>query len=227
MSANSIENAPPINTSTSTMPDLDVQTFTLFPKFPAELQLKIWEMAMPGPRVIKIGYLRELGNFPLCQKSPKIPSLLHACHDSRAVALNKIKPHFENASLMPIYCDFEKDTILLMNTATLRTISMRYDLDEERQQMRFLALRNAFSSGTKNGLRGFTALQAAIFARPFWSTPNLIPSAVVTQFKRKWRYVQTMEEETVAEKDGKYLPRCSLITEADMEAFKDEDQYWK
>jgi hypothetical protein len=28
--------------------------FTLFPELPTELQLKIWEHAIPGPRVMKI-----------------------------------------------------------------------------------------------------------------------------------------------------------------------------
>ncbi|KAE9380074.1 hypothetical protein N431DRAFT_309705, partial [Stipitochalara longipes BDJ] len=36
-------------------PDADsANKFTVFPKLPAELQLKMWKYAIPGPRIIKL-----------------------------------------------------------------------------------------------------------------------------------------------------------------------------
>jgi 2EXR family len=34
----------------SSVPDLIA--FTLFPKLPVEIQLKIWKLTMPGPRIV-------------------------------------------------------------------------------------------------------------------------------------------------------------------------------
>ena len=213
------------------MSDPDAQIFTLFSKFPAELQLKIWEIAMPGPRIIKIGLLWELGDFPLYQKSPKVPSLLHACHDSRAVAIKKIKPHFENASRMPIYCDFENDTIHFESISALRTISARSDLGEERQQIRYLAIGISVWTSATHGLQDFRAIRAVILTMRdclHWrETDKLLSDLAFTYLSRQWRHVHFMKEERAMQGDGRDLPRGYIIKQSDLEALKNEDQYWK
>ncbi|PMD33235.1 hypothetical protein L207DRAFT_639397 [Hyaloscypha variabilis F] len=43
-----------LNPSSSPFVDSTLDTFTLFPKLPLEIQLNIWKMSLPGPRVIKV-----------------------------------------------------------------------------------------------------------------------------------------------------------------------------
>ncbi|KAE8449652.1 hypothetical protein EG329_007982 [Mollisiaceae sp. DMI_Dod_QoI] len=71
-------------------------TFHLFGKLPPEIRLKIWDAARPEPRVVKISQTKpnKYGVRGLYSRA-KIPGLLHACHDSRQVALKWYKPTFK------------------------------------------------------------------------------------------------------------------------------------
>ncbi|KAH8770675.1 hypothetical protein F5882DRAFT_441943 [Hyaloscypha sp. PMI_1271] len=65
--------------------------FSLFPKFPAELRLKIWKLALPGPRIVEVYYDRAKHPWDesFIRFNTPPPSVLHANWESRRVALEK------------------------------------------------------------------------------------------------------------------------------------------
>jgi hypothetical protein len=80
--------------TSSTRPCL-LRSSKFFPKLPAELQMMVWEFAVPEPRTIAIKVVRRTD--PPSRKGVAmpvnwvrkgigdIPNILHACRDSRAV----------------------------------------------------------------------------------------------------------------------------------------------
>ncbi|KAE8448349.1 hypothetical protein EG329_009593 [Mollisiaceae sp. DMI_Dod_QoI] len=95
-------------------------SFTNFPELPSELRLKIWEYALPGPRILGVGhktqyktiYGRAIPTIFEWRTSDPVPSILHACHESREEALKNYRPSFG----IPLqqgknYIDFSKETI--------------------------------------------------------------------------------------------------------------------
>ncbi|CZR52644.1 uncharacterized protein PAC_02521 [Phialocephala subalpina] len=87
---------------------LGPRKFRFFPDLPLELRLCIWEMVKPDGQLISIDAEYGLdatgeripdpnGGWVVNKKvvaSYKVPSLLHACHDSRIVAQKLYKQHF-------------------------------------------------------------------------------------------------------------------------------------
>jgi hypothetical protein len=59
------------------------QKFTLFPKLPTELRLKIWKHALPGPRVVPLCTSRSLRRRqrPCCVTNALI-TIRRACHEA-------------------------------------------------------------------------------------------------------------------------------------------------
>lgn len=57
-------------------------TFTLFPKLPAELRLKIWDEAMPEARIIEVLWSEHRGFYT----DANTPAILHVCSESRSRA---------------------------------------------------------------------------------------------------------------------------------------------
>lgn len=93
-----------------------MDTFLLFPCFPPEVRIQIWTQALWTPRIVQLcfagvdGYGRDIHLV-----SRVVPPLLHACSESRAVAL-KVYPHrfYEmRNTLLETYVNFEIDTICL------------------------------------------------------------------------------------------------------------------
>ncbi|MCJ1248771.1 hypothetical protein MMC30_005990 [Trapelia coarctata] len=93
--------------------------FTLFPALPAELRLKIWEFALPGPRVVEIKAPppsfadrppdSALDDFT---SSCAIPTLLHVNSEARGIALKHYELSFATGTFPPrIYFSFERDTL--------------------------------------------------------------------------------------------------------------------
>jgi hypothetical protein len=93
--------------------------FTLFNRLPIELRLKIWEAALPDPRVINIREKRSkktrLGRDMVAVASDtKAPSVLFACRESYSVASKFYIPSFAFADSIPeTYFDFQRDTLYL------------------------------------------------------------------------------------------------------------------
>ncbi|KAF8861544.1 hypothetical protein BDZ45DRAFT_258901 [Acephala macrosclerotiorum] len=116
----------------------DGTMFTLFNRLPVELRLKIWEAALPGPRVVNIREKRlkkprqperehieetspdfDLPTFsrynPVGLTSDsEAPSLLFTCRESYNVASKFYVLSFTQATSIPeTYFDFHKDTLYL------------------------------------------------------------------------------------------------------------------
>ena len=93
--------------------------FTLFPILPGELRLKIWEFALPGPRVVKIKAPQLLASGSRQAASAldftsacAVPALLHVNAEARAVALRHYELSFATDTFPPrINFCFERDTL--------------------------------------------------------------------------------------------------------------------
>lgn len=63
-----------------------LEEFTVFQKLPIELRTRIWDHALPGPRVVEVCWGRH-GLYSDCAP----PAMLHVCHESRLRALKIFK----------------------------------------------------------------------------------------------------------------------------------------
>jgi 2EXR family len=87
------------------------EAFTLFPKLATELRLKIWKLALPGPRVVVVEYSKTT-KLPF---SPaRIPVILQVNRESRDEALKSytLALGFDGAAGR-IFFDFSKDILVL------------------------------------------------------------------------------------------------------------------
>ena len=97
------------------------RSFTLFPRLPTELRLKIWHLAMPGPRTITLQYkfrrrarLESALPYTASWTSKDLnPAALQVCHESRYEALEIYEQAFGThaCSGRKVYFDFEQDTL--------------------------------------------------------------------------------------------------------------------
>lgn len=106
-------------------PELHWKTFTQFSKLPTELQDKIWTYALPGPRIIGVQIKRfkdvleddsvvefySFIEFYKCVTVEPHPELLHACRNSRAVALDTYRLSFVDELRHPVYFDIRRDVL--------------------------------------------------------------------------------------------------------------------
>jgi hypothetical protein len=100
----------------------DRLTFTVFPKLPLEIQMKIWDEAASEPQVVELVKTKknrtdvidlQLPAVEACACVSGTPPLLHTCHNSRTAALKKYQLYFLKELLHPIYFNSEYDTISL------------------------------------------------------------------------------------------------------------------
>jgi uncharacterized coiled-coil protein SlyX len=76
-----------INLSSATLDEHTHKSFTFFPQLPPELRRMVWTLARPPPRVLKVFKLETIPDGePELYSTAKVPSLLHACQESRRVA---------------------------------------------------------------------------------------------------------------------------------------------
>jgi hypothetical protein len=78
----------------------DPDKFVLFPKLPLELQRLVWKHARPEPHFIKLLWSPKSVRI---YSPARIPSLLHACSESRQVALKWYQ--LSIPSLVPAFGD--------------------------------------------------------------------------------------------------------------------------
>ena len=94
--------------------------FTCFGHLPLEMRLLIWKFARPDPRVVRLAWSKWPGkpprhtNFPECWRpnysEAPIPAMLHACSESRKVALGWYRLALEHGVAGPrVYFDFSSD----------------------------------------------------------------------------------------------------------------------
>jgi hypothetical protein len=97
------------------MPDLLVPftKFEFFADLPAEIRLKIWKLAQPGPRRVDVIFSMNYFNYQH-RFRVDIPILLHVCQESRFESLKKYKLSFHHPlGWNPCYFDFECDMLFL------------------------------------------------------------------------------------------------------------------
>jgi 2EXR family len=104
-------------------------TFTLFPKLPQELRVKIWEYALPeGPRVVKVYYQGQQSMEPKfkirAEVSDPATSLLRVSVEARIVALKAYPLAFQTPLLKPLHFNFEKDTLSFYGPNALKYFVM-------------------------------------------------------------------------------------------------------
>ncbi|KAH6682653.1 hypothetical protein B0J14DRAFT_555940 [Halenospora varia] len=104
-----------------------------FPKFLElfpELQLMIWERALPGPRLVKVTIKNseDLLKTMIDESDHRIahiktPVMLHASHTSRTVALKVYQVSFEQELLSPVYFDECRDILKFDSLQTAFTFA--------------------------------------------------------------------------------------------------------
>lgn len=132
--------------------------FDLFLELPAELQLQIWHLAVLalGPRLINCRPMNfsKVGDdgpktFTQCVAAPIFPALIHACHDSREVAMGRYKLCFEKQLFRPVYFDVSRDTLLFahLQSAAVFLSAMKGDESWKGVKHQFIALDPSFHFG--------------------------------------------------------------------------------
>ena len=138
----------------------------------------------PSPQIIKIKHLhRDRGhlhpsNQPLtpeytlgrrqAKASYQIPAMLHACHDSRAVALKTYRLNFEGRLIHPIYFDENRDSMMVMECFVMRAFHGAAWFADSRniKGIRFVMLGGPRSISMVNFLFLFDALETVFVERP-------------------------------------------------------------
>jgi len=94
-----------------------VQQFTIFPELPLELRCKIWNFALPAPRVLQIRTIvvqaTGIESWKVCcEDKDKVPACLLVCHEARVEVLRKYsRVKALHRGRQAVYCDFERDFI--------------------------------------------------------------------------------------------------------------------
>jgi hypothetical protein len=99
------------------MAALDLTSLTVFPQLPAELRLKIWELASPDSRIISLVFRCKSSACNKLLLSEPVPALLHVNLESRAIAMESYSPLFSSGmkksqqylSFRPSFFNFDKD----------------------------------------------------------------------------------------------------------------------
>ncbi|PVH84847.1 hypothetical protein DL98DRAFT_528262 [Cadophora sp. DSE1049] len=96
-----------------------LKTFTQFPKLPTEIRLMVWELVLPGERVVRIEEFTNTGRRHKPCASCRcigsracVPTLLHVNHETRHLALKSYTVTFKNRLLKPTYFNPNLDILL-------------------------------------------------------------------------------------------------------------------
>jgi hypothetical protein len=102
-----------IRSTESNSPEKSSPTFTLFPKLPTELRLKIWKYALPGPRAIRVQRAWSTLSRRI-RAVAKPPAVLQINSESRQLALRFYEVSFNNAIKgRPIGIDYQVDALYM------------------------------------------------------------------------------------------------------------------
>ncbi|KAH6720230.1 hypothetical protein BKA61DRAFT_668147 [Leptodontidium sp. MPI-SDFR-AT-0119] len=96
-----------------------LKKFIVFLKLPAELRLMVWELVLPGERVVRIQEFTECSRHHKPSAScrcigskARVPTLLHVCRETRLLALKSYTIAFKNRLLKPTYFNPKVDILL-------------------------------------------------------------------------------------------------------------------
>lgn len=121
-------------------PAVDENTFTLFKKPPPELRLQIWEMILPGSRVLTVrtSWIRHWPRDPykdyIISKDANNVVSLYVCRESRNITLRKYHFCFEGLLRQPIYFNTALDVLKLDDSPALvgELLSRLQDIPQDR-----------------------------------------------------------------------------------------------
>ncbi|PMD42164.1 hypothetical protein L207DRAFT_580838 [Hyaloscypha variabilis F] len=112
-------------------PKLTDRQFKFFPKLPPEIRLMVWRHALPKPRTITITSTDfttrgERGwpvrNNRVSHNAQNVPCILHACPESRRLALKTYQLAFgRQLRQQPIYFNFQTDILLLADESAVKS----------------------------------------------------------------------------------------------------------
>ena len=108
-----------------------MSTFKSFRLLPPELRLVIWELAGTQPRILYQKTLNGRVEWHIIPAEAKIPSVLHACRESRAFWLSRYHTLFKQAgriTLMFPYVNYETDIFLIDSLTFPKTYFSGFDL---------------------------------------------------------------------------------------------------
>ncbi len=107
-----------ITTSTAVMKSAAPEVeFKYFPKLPAELRLKIWNL-VPEPRIVEVRFRKDRRKNDH-KFMAACPAILHVCQESRIEGLKRYQQAFNSKwALNRGYFDFEIDILYLSVHAT-------------------------------------------------------------------------------------------------------------
>jgi hypothetical protein len=113
-----------------------LDAFPLFANLPYELRLKVWECALPGPRIVPVRYNRSQKQYT--SDAPP-PVLLRVCADSRRKFLSvyekfKLSQKYESS----VFVDFTRDTIFFDSLDCSPEGDLAYDLAMSPQSQKVL-----------------------------------------------------------------------------------------
>jgi hypothetical protein len=104
-------------------PPVTPREFTLFPKLPPELRVKVWGFGANIPRNIELYFLNPLGVEPDI-RNPPLPPILHACREARKEALKYYTESLE-------YCEWGTKSDEEKEMSDAESVSTDSDLDLE------------------------------------------------------------------------------------------------
>jgi hypothetical protein len=166
--------------------------FSLFPKLPAELRLKIWKLALPGPRIVEVYYDRAKHpwdeNFIRFNTPP--PAALHANWESRRVALEKYWLRLGTEEIKGCFAQIDptEDTVFIPFNSFMklqqRLINGKAWSKEAKESVRSLAI-DARSWKRLYGPEGF------VYFENLEKFTIVINDSANCQSKEKWRMPDT------------------------------------
>ncbi|CAG8953271.1 hypothetical protein HYFRA_00003475 [Hymenoscyphus fraxineus] len=122
------------------MEDRKLQTFACFPELPTELRLAIWELALPGERIIEWSYRTYDGPNSEPRKDTyfavadeRAPPLFFVSKEAKSVVEKHYKPIRASKGISTIWCDFEVDLVLVWVHAYYHVYNMVENLSHMHQ----------------------------------------------------------------------------------------------
>ncbi|KAH7395772.1 hypothetical protein BKA64DRAFT_709158 [Cadophora sp. MPI-SDFR-AT-0126] len=108
---------PPFFASVSTRSP-SAQAFAGFARFPTEIRLMVWELVLPGERVVRIErFANTSHHHNPCESCrcigsrARVPTLMHVNHETRHLALKSYTVTFKNRLFKPTYFNPDLDIL--------------------------------------------------------------------------------------------------------------------
>jgi hypothetical protein len=173
--------------------------FTVFPKLPPELRVKIWKYALPeGPRVIEVcceGWPRNELRFKIGgEGSYPATSLLLVSVEAHTVAMKAYPLAFPTFHLKPVHFNFEKDTLYFRGASALKYLiksALASPSDEQQTGWEMKKIRHVEYTGpfyeqypvlSERGLGMFTGLRTLKIPRCY---PLNFPQSCINEYQKR------------------------------------------